>query len=600
MSRIYELVGLACSAVICLTAVIGGFFFPLPRTGIGVVLVVLVGAGILVMRRPRVEEWMLLPPLLWGVISAVLVGSSPLRAKEVLSAWLVTWLLWLTVRRLEESTRQAVQLSLIAAGAILSIGVMAECLGRGATKVGGLLESSNVAAALLVPTMVVAVARLRSWRPVWLLAFCLGLLGLGLVLTGSRAGLLAAVLAVVVMLPNRRQQLLASGFGGLALVALLVWRYTTHTEPLAWHRLSIWKALLQLSADHPVLGVSPGALPAWAGQVRISYPESLMHHPYLITHAESTPIGALVQIGSVGALLLAIGLVFWIRWLWSESQLSAPQLGGALVAMAVFATFHDLLEIEIVLWWWALLIGSMETIPGSTVVSRPTWARAITALGLCGLLLWGLVQPAYAALRWVSAGSSEELAEQVMRIEPWLAEPAQWVSLEYLSRDSWTWSDAAAAIVWSQRAVAAQPDNAASLNRMAQIHSRVVNELGYSPQLLSVAGRAFERACELEPHLPWYWLGWAQLERAQGQLEHARALAQRAVSEEPSCVRGWLLLARLELDLGRIARARQALTRADEAGQHAQGVPLTRYERDLLAAPAWQWRELESLLARPR
>jgi hypothetical protein len=600
MSRPLELFGLASAAVVCLTAGIGGFFYPLPRFAIGIILVVLIAATILVMRRPRAEEWMMMPPLLWGVVSALLVGSSPLRAKEVLSAWLITWLLWLTARRLQESIRQMVQLTLLATGTILSIGVMAECLGRGATKVGGLLESSNVTAALLAPTMVVAAARLKSWRQVWLLAPCLGLLGLGLVLTGSRAGLLAAVLAAVVMLPSRRQRILASGFGGLALVALLVWRYATHTEPLAWHRFSIWKALLQLSADHTLLGVSPGALPEWAGQVRIAYPESLMHHPYLITYAESTPIGALVQIGTVGTLLLAIGLVSWIRYLWSESQLSAPQLRGALVAMAVFATFHDLLEVEVVLWWWALLIGTLESIPCTTVTIRPTWARAVTALGLSGLLLWGLVQPAYAALRWVSADSSEELAKQVMRIDPWLAEPARWVSNEYLGRTRWTWSEAAAAMVWSQRAVAAQPDNAAHLNRMAQIHFRVVNELAYSPQLLTEARRGFERACELEPHLPWYWIGWAQLERAQGQLDRARALALRAVSEEPSCVRGWLLLARLELDLGRIERARQALMRADEAGQHVRGRPLTRYERDLLAAPAWQWRELENLLARPR
>jgi hypothetical protein len=602
MSKPQELVGTALAAVVSLTAVIGGFFYPLPRVVIGVVMVLLAGAVILLLHRLRSEEWMLLPPLIWGIVSALLVASMPLRAKEILSAWLITWLLWLTARRLHETTRQNVQLVLIATGVILSLGVIAECLGRGATKVGGLLESSNMTAGLLFPTLVVVVARLKSWRPGpgWLPGACLGLLGLGLVLTGSRAGLLAAVAAAVVMLPAWRHRLIASGLGGLALTALLVWRYATHTEPLAWHRFSIWGALLQLSADHPLLGVSPGALPAWAGQVRIAYPEQLVHHPYLITYAESTPIGAVLQIGMVGAVLLGIGLVVWIRRLWLDGQLSSTQLRGTLVAMVVFAAFHDLLEVEIVLWWWALLIGTMEITPDTSAVARPRWARAVTAIGLMGLLLWGLVQPAYATLRWVSVDSSEELAEQVMRIEPWLAVPAQWVSINYLGRPSWTWSEAAAAMVWSKRAVAAQPDNAASLNRMAQTHFRVVNELGYSPQLLTEARHGFARACELEPHLPWYWIGWAQLERAQGQLDRARALALRAVSEEPSCVRGWLLLARIELDLGRIERARQALIRADEARQHVPGRPFTRYEQDLLAAPAWQWQQLEGLLAGAR
>ena len=81
-----------------------------------------------------------------------------------------------------------------------------------------------------------------------------------------------------------------------------------------------------------------------------------------------------------------------------------------------------------------------------------------------------------------------------------------------------------------------------------------------------------------------------------GRIDEAVGLARRAVAEEPHAVRAWLLIARLELDRGQVDAARRALSTAQTSvtmrGRHARNT----YERDLLYAPAWQFRQLEEAL----
>jgi len=129
----------------------------------------------------------------------------------------------------------------------------------------------------------------------------------------------------------------------------------------------------------------------------------------------------------------------------------------------------------------------------------------------------------------------------------------------------------------------------------ARVQARVATEMG-GGGAADRARSSWRSACELEPHLPWYRLEWAQLERSLGARERATELCRRAVESEPAFVRGWLLLARLELDRGRMEAAAADLGRAEGALAAGRGRLLTGYERELQLAPAWQLSSLREAI----
>jgi predicted Zn-dependent protease len=148
----------------------------------------------------------------------------------------------------------------------------------------------------------------------------------------------------------------------------------------------------------------------------------------------------------------------------------------------------------------------------------------------------------------------------------------------------------------SREAVDMRPGSGPLWGGVALAQARVVTDLGPWPDAVREARRAFSRAVELEPHQPWYWLEWARFERTMGRIDEAVGLARRAVAEEPHAVRAWLLISRLELDRGQVDAARSALATARTSiatrTRHARNA----YERDLLYAPPWQFRQLEEAL----
>jgi tetratricopeptide (TPR) repeat protein len=171
--------------------------------------------------------------------------------------------------------------------------------------------------------------------------------------------------------------------------------------------------------------------------------------------------------------------------------------------------------------------------------------------------------------------------------------------LDLLRREEWGWQDAAEAMYRSGRAVAIHGGSARLWSQYGRVNSRVAQELGPWEDVVKGARAGFRRACELEPHLVWYRLQWAQFERAMGEHERAVELTLRSLAEEPNFVRGWLLLARLHLDSGRREQASEAFERARVAARLARGRLVKAYERDLLMAPSFQVRELSRELYPP-
>jgi O-antigen ligase len=583
-------------------ALLGGGFSPAPRFAIGVAMAAIAGwliagwAGTL-----EREEWLGLAVIAWGELAALVHRSHPLAAKEMVSAWLIGWILFVAARRASSPTRDRMVAILVAAAGLVAVGVLLECLGAGRSRMGGLFVNPNVAVSLMAP-MVPAIWLLwRRGREPWLGVLC-GVLLVGVFATGSRAGLAALVVVIVCVLPTNRLRVIGGLLVGIAAAAVLWLRFLAQPDSLAWHRVAIWRALWDLVVAHPWFGVGPGWLEDATGVVRIAHVESIARYRHVLGSAESIPVGVAVRTGLVGLALAAAALVAWLRGrvIWRADQGRAAI--GAVAAMAVLGTFHDFLDVDVVLWWWAILAGVAFPLSSASVCivrsgrHATAGARMVVALSVAGLVLWGIVQPAHARRLWWSAPSTAELARSAVRAEPWLAEVAQWRVRDLLRRSNWTWREVAEALPWSRWAIHARQGSADVWSDYSLVNARTVADLGTWPDAVEGAREGFRRATDLEPHLPWHWLRWARMERQLGRLVEARLLAERAVTEEPRFVRGWLFLARVELDMGRADAARDALARAVAASERARWRGLSSYERDLVKLPGWQVEELSRAL----
>ena len=591
-----DLLAVSGAALAALTLALGGGFWGPERLAVAA-LATAFGASAVALREGRVTttEALALAVVGWGLSVALVRPLAPLAAKETLVQWLVAWLLWLAVRRAGPSGLAASRVVLVAAACFGGGAVLGEVWGANRLRMGGLLENPNLTAALLVTTLpcCLELPRRLAVPTVMVVAG-------GVVLSGSRAGVLALVVASVLYLRPWRARLVAAVAGGVVAATVMTVRLVLQPEVLAWHRPSIWVAALRLAGQHLMTGVGPGGLPDAATSVRILHPEHIGQHQFVLTFAESTPLAVLVQLGLPGLVLLVLAALAWLRGPRLRAILDHRGARAVLGAMATMAAFHDLLTAPVVLWWWSVQLGLLEAsagaAPSDASAEWPRSTRLVATLATTWVLIWGLVQPAAARWRWSGGAISEERVRQAARLEP-LWEAPMLARVEHLlTRPTWQWETAAEARAWAERAVAVHPGRAHAWADLGRVHARVVVDLGAFAATVETAREAFGRAVELDPFLPWVWLEWAQMERLLGADQRARELVRRALDSEPSTVAAWLLLARLELDRGRVEPARRALDRALELRRTLRHRDLTSYERDLVAASAWQIEELEGAL----
>lgn len=588
-------------AAVAAAAILGGAFYPGPRIAVGLAFAVGLGlAALSSFGALVVEERVLIGFLAWGVVTAVVAPSAPLAGREVLATWFVTSVVWIIARRAGPWVRR-IALSIITGVAlVVAAGVALEAAGSRSLRVGGLLENPNLTASVLVVSIaaVFAMDGLRNRR----LKLVIGAaLVAGVVLTGSRAGLLAVLAAAAVTLPRGRSRTLGLAAGAVGAAAILVWRFVSQPDILAWFRPSIWAAVLRLWAEHPIFGVGPGGLVDAMGVMRILHADHVGQRQFLIAYAESSPLAILVQTGGVGLLLVLAVLVLWLRGARANTVLASTPFRAVLASMAAMAAFHDLITADIVLWWWAAVVGLMESprlqgVAADHGVMGRTGVRAATAAMTMYVVLWGVVEPSWARWLWRSGTRDVALVNRVVRAEPWFWVALDWRATELFASTRWDWEAAAEAMARSREAVDMRPGSGPLWGGVALAQTRVVTELGKWPDAVREARRAFSRAVELEPHQPWYWLEWARFERTMGRIDEAVGLARRAVTEEPDAVRAWLLIARLELDRGQVDAARSALATARTSITTRTRDARNAYERDLLYAPSWQFRQLEEAL----
>jgi len=600
MTRRFEVAVPAAAAVMVLTAALGGGFFPLQKMLVGAgMIVVWIIASVEWRGRLEAPELALAGLMVWAAISAVWVGAAPLASKETVVAWVVAWTLWIISRRGGVVARAMGSRILVLGAVAIAGAIIVAAFSTMTVRTGGPFENPNVAAAFLVPIlpmgMIAIGAKSRlGWG--WLFV-----VSAALVLTGSRAGLLAAVAAAAFLLPRGRIRLFGVLTGaGLALGAL-TWRFVTQPDLLAWHRISIWRAVLEIWATHPLTGVGPGCLVEAAGAERILHPDQVGRYQFVVGVAESTPLAILVQLGMVGFVLAGLAAGWWWVCARESGALDLPALRAGLASVVTLSLFHDVLTIEPVLWWWAVVLGILEAMGRKVSVSAaqaPAAApRLAGAVVVIWLTTWGILSPAW--VRWIFAAGpvTPVMVERTLRAEPWYPEPAATYARELLERkDQWSWETAAEGLHWARFAVGIQPGLARRWADLGRVHTRILSDLGGTDHDVEAARWEFERACELDPHLPWHWLERARLERILGSHQNALVFVRRALVEEPNTVRGWLMLGRLELEQGRMAEARGALEEAMVRAELGVRPGLTAYERELLLAPNGQIDSLERAL----
>lgn len=598
----------AAAAVMVLIAVLGGGFAPWQRmvVGVGLIVVWIVAA---VEWRGRLERSELFASglIFWGGVSAALVAAARLASKETIVAWVVAWALWVVSRRggglwLALGSRIVVFGAAAVAGSILLSAVSAMTV-----RSAGAFENPNIAAAFLVPVLPLGsfVFRARprlGWG--WV-----SLVSAAVVLTGSRAGLLAALVAAAMLLPRGRVRFLGVLIGAGAAAIALAWRFVSQPDLLAWHRISIWWAVLKIWATRPLTGVGPGCLVEAAGPERILHPDQVGRFQFVIGFSESTPLAILVQVGLVGCILAGLAAASWQLRARQSGTLDSAAVRAGLASAATLSLFHDFLTVEPVLWWWAVVVGILEAVVRpSSESTAPGVAKAPAAgvrlaggLVMIWLTAWGLLSPALA--RWVSSRApiTPSTLDRVARIEPWYPEPAAVRIRDLLARsERWSWETAAEGLIWARFAVGVQPGLARRWADLGRVQTRVLTDLGGTDFDVEAARNALERACELDPHLPWNWLERARLERVLGFPRQALSFVRIALTEEPNTVRGWLMLSRLELEQGRVTEAREALGEARARADLAGRAGLTAYEDELLALPEDQVEDLERSLVGTR
>ncbi len=251
-------------------------------------------------------------------------------------------------------------------------------LGHPIPRIAGPLEGPNQLAGYLgiALAVVAAFALTRGATPLERIALATG--GAALVLTISRAGVLASlagIAAVVAVTPAtaRRGAVTALGSGlaaGIAALAAygfalahsilglnLLGRFSTFAEVedpgAVGKRSQLWHAAWVLWRRHPLLGIGAG---------NFEFELGLAGYPKLRTHANSLYIQSLVE-GGVPLFLSTLALVYTSIARFARTAAREPLVAGAFGASLGFA-LHQVFDLLVFfpkvgeLWWIVLALGA--------------------------------------------------------------------------------------------------------------------------------------------------------------------------------------------------------------------------------------------------
>lgn len=252
----------------------------------------------------------------------------------------------LTVERV---ARVYVAACAVAAGCgLLAFGVGAD------RRVGGPIGDPNDLAFFLLPAIALGLAVRRTGRRTWpwdLAVVLVVVAVLGTLSRGAVAGLIAmAVLALgarIVRLRTAVGLVVCVAAAVLAVLAVVPGLVTTSLEQKGVvadqnvsERLDLWAAAAEMTVEHPVVGMGPGAFALHHDEYTTSLPEDV-NHPLDVAH--NTWLELSSELGVLGlfafaAILVTAFATAWGAWRRRRDPLAAA-IAVSLVGASVAATF---------------------------------------------------------------------------------------------------------------------------------------------------------------------------------------------------------------------------------------------------------------------
>jgi O-antigen ligase len=225
--------------------------------------------------------------------------------------------------------------ALSVAGVIAGVGApVADVNSDVALRLGGGVVDPNFLAAGIVPAMALAAGLIRWSRSPGSRLFLGGVLlflAIGLLSTGSRGGLIAAGVAVVVTLAVSRGRRVQLGVAAAVMIVVGgLWVATS--SPESWERIrsfdsgngreDLWQIAWSMSEDHPVNGVGLNNFREESDEYfrrpgRLGSPELILDNPHLV---HNIYLQALAETGIVGLTLFAGFLIACLGASWRAGR----------------------------------------------------------------------------------------------------------------------------------------------------------------------------------------------------------------------------------------------------------------------------------------
>lgn len=209
---------------------------------------------------------------------------------------------------------------------------------------GGMSVHPNVAAMMLLPTLGLALGIFFSGRRRWRIAAlgAVGIIGLGIVATGSRGGIVGAGAATALAMFGagrlqgrdgaRARRLMVFG-GAIVGFAGLMWVLVAHPSFLyrGFGRGEIWQAVVRLVRERPLFGWGQGAL-AMVLPSHFGDPTGFSSYSW---HAHNTYLEAIGELGFLGAGVIAAGV--GVAWYLSRRSRTPDRPEFDMVRIGAFA-----------------------------------------------------------------------------------------------------------------------------------------------------------------------------------------------------------------------------------------------------------------------
>jgi O-antigen ligase len=249
--------------------------------------------------------------------------------------------------------------------------------GDGAPRFGDdLLGANNEAAALLLPLAVAATRALtESGRSRWFHGAATLLLLFGILMTGSRGGLLGAVVVFAVVLwlgSARRAHKIAVAIAAATLVTVMLvlqpggfGRRQVENSTSSSGRTDIWMVGAQACSKYCLLGAGWGGFPTVYQQELAATPEARVQPRGATFEPHSIFLLAAIELGLPGLLLLVIGLGVALVSAWRlPASMRAPPM-AALLSTMVSSFFLSNMSYK---FFWAVIayVAVSETVAAGT------------------------------------------------------------------------------------------------------------------------------------------------------------------------------------------------------------------------------------------